>query len=90
MQQLKVDHPDGFTPDAEWYRSFVAKMIVVPNGPKTSLRQRSFPAYQANIIAYTTALIADRMGPDLRYDVTWERQSVPINSKCYPFVDRHR
>jgi hypothetical protein len=74
MQQLKQDHPQGFTPDAVWYRAFVAKLILFRSIQRV-VKTAKFPAYQANIVAYTAALLAHRCGSSLRYDEVWNRQS---------------
>jgi AIPR protein len=75
MQQLKQDHPDGFEPDAAWYRSFVARTLLF-RAVHDVVRRAKFPAYQANITAYTAALLAHRFHDTLQYEEIWNRQSV--------------
>ena len=59
MQALREDHPDGFVPDRAWYEAFIAKAILFRE-VQAVIRAQKFPAYQANIAAYTVALIALR------------------------------
>ncbi len=80
MQSLKQDHPDGFVPDENWYRAFVAKMILFRT-VQDVVKAIRFPAYQANIAAYTAALIAHRCGDALRYDEIWNSQGVSAELK---------
>jgi hypothetical protein len=73
MQQLKQDYPDGFSPDESWYRAFIAKLLIFRT-VQDVVKAAKFPAYQANITAYTTALIASRFDEKLRYDRIWQAQ----------------
>jgi AIPR protein/abortive infection phage resistance-like protein len=73
MQQLKQDHPQGFVPDAVWYRAFVAKLILFRSIQRV-VKTEKFPAYQANIGAYTASLLAYRCGSALKYEDIWNRQ----------------
>lgn len=75
MQQLKQDHPDGFVPDADWFRAFIAKMIVF-RAVQDTVKSLKFAAYQANITAYTAALIAHRYGDALLYEEIWRAQGI--------------
>ncbi len=75
MQQLKQDHPDGFVPDADWYRQFIAKMIVF-QAVQLAVKSLKFPAYQANITAYTASLVAHRCEGSIQYNEIWARQAV--------------
>lgn len=80
MQQLKQDHPDGFIPDPGWYRSFIAKMLLF-RAVQDVVKSIKYPAYQANITAYTASLLAHRCGPSLRYESIWNKQSVSDEMK---------
>ncbi len=75
MQQLKQDHPEGFIPDPVWYRQFVAKLLLF-QAVQDVVKSLKFPAYQANITAYTASLLAYRCGSRLQYDEIWNRQTV--------------
>ena len=75
MQQLKQDHPDGFIPDPVWYRHFIARLLLF-RAVQDVVKSLKFPAYQANITAYTASLLAHRCDARLRYDDIWGRQTV--------------
>jgi len=75
MQQLKQDRPDGFIPDATWYRHFIARTILF-RAVQDTVKSLRFPAYQANITAYTASLLAHRCDGRIRYDDIWSRQTV--------------
>jgi hypothetical protein len=74
MQQLKQEHPQGFVPDAAWYRAYIAKLILF-RAVQTVVKTAKFPAYQANIAAYTASLLAHRTGMRLKYEDVWNRQA---------------
>ena len=80
MQSLKQDHPDGFAPDGNWYRAFVAKLILFRT-VQDVVKAVKFPAYQANIAAYTAALIAHRCGKVLKYEEIWNNQGISSELK---------
>ena len=75
MQSLKDRQPDGFTPDEEWYKSLIAKAILFRT-TQSIVRQRSFSAYQANIIAYTVACLSWKTGGRIDFDLIWVQQSI--------------
>ncbi len=75
MQQLKQDHPDGFIPDPVWYRHFIARMILFRTVQEV-VKSLKFPAYQANITAYTASILAHRCDALMRYDDIWGRQAI--------------
>lgn len=81
MQQLKQDHPDGFVPDPTWYRHFIAKMLLF-RAVQDIVKSLKFPAYQANITAYTASLLAHRCGSLLSYEDIWNRQAVSAELKA--------
>lgn len=74
-QSLKEEHPDGFEPDAEWYRAFIAKAIVF-RAVQAMVRAAKFPAYQANITAYTVACLSWCVGGRIDFEYVWSRQSI--------------
>jgi hypothetical protein len=75
MQSLKEQYPDGFVPDEEWYRAFIAKAIVFRT-TQALVKARKFSAYQANITAYTVALLSWKSGGRIDFDRVWSQQSV--------------
>lgn len=81
MQQLKQDHPGGFVPDSAWYRHFIAKTLLF-RAVQDVVKSLKFPAYQANITAYTAALLAHRCDRRLDYEHVWNRQGVSQELKA--------
>lgn len=75
MQALKEEHPDGFTPDAEWFRAFIAKAILFRT-VHALVRAAKFPAYQANITTYTVACLSWCVGGRMDFEAIWVRQGI--------------
>jgi hypothetical protein len=75
MQALKEQYPDGFLPDEEWFRAFVAKAIIFRT-VQSIVKTKRFSAYQANITAYTVASLSWKCGGRLDFDHIWSEQEV--------------
>ena len=75
MQARKEQHPDGLVPDGTWFRAFVAKAIVF-RAVQAIVKARKFPAYQANITAYTVASLSRKTGGRIDFERIWSRQSL--------------
>jgi AIPR protein len=75
MQTLKEQYPNGFSPDDGWYRAFIAKAIIFRT-VQAIVKARKFPAYSANIAAYTVAYISWRAGGLIDFDRVWSDQAV--------------
>jgi hypothetical protein len=75
MQSLKDERAEGFIPDESWYKAFVAKMILF-RAAQAIVKNKKFPAYRANITAYTVAMIASKLGSVFDFNVVWQRQSI--------------
>jgi hypothetical protein len=80
MQRLKDEHPGNFLPDAGWYKNFIAKAILFRT-VQSIVKERKFPAYQANISAYTVALLAWSCGDEIDYNLIWSTQSISTELK---------
>jgi hypothetical protein len=78
MQSLKEQYPDGFVPDEEWYRAFIAKAIVF-RITQALVKARKFSAYQANITAYTSALLSWKSGGRIDFEFIWSQQVTSNN-----------
>lgn len=76
MSTLTVDDGEPLppSPDVSEFKSMVAKAIVFKAVHKAV--RPMFPAFQANVAAYTVSLIAVRLGERFSLDRVWERQSV--------------
>jgi hypothetical protein len=85
MQLMKEQYPTGFVPDAEWYRSFIAKAIVF-RAAQDVVKARKFPAYQANITIYTVACLAWKAGARIDLERIWQQQS--ISTQLHSLIDR--
>jgi len=75
MQSLKERHPDGFAPDESWFRAFVAKAILFRT-VQAIVKAGKFPAYQANISAYTVACLATNSVGRIDFERIWAQQTV--------------
>lgn len=75
MQRMKDQHADGFTPDAAWFRRLVGIAIMHRSLLKVVRRAR-YPAYQANIVAYTLAWLGWCTGGRVDFDLIWASQGV--------------
>jgi hypothetical protein len=68
---------DDFTPplpNVTAYKTMVAKAIVFKKAQ--ALIRPSLPAFQANVVAYTIALLAERTGSSFSFDQVWEHQDI--------------
>ena len=81
MQCLKQEHPDGFVPDPNWFKAFVAKAILFRTA-QAVVRDAKFPAYRANIVAYTVAALSWRVGGRMDFDLVWSKQSLSPELKA--------
>lgn len=75
MQVLKDEHPDGFEPDAVWFKAFVAKAILF-RATLSIVRAKKFAAFQANIVAYTIACLCWSCNGRIDFDMIWMKQSI--------------
>jgi hypothetical protein len=75
MQGLKEHYPDGYVPDEEWFQTFIAKALVF-RATQAIVKARKFPAYQANIAAYTVACISWKSGGRIDFERIWSQQSI--------------
>jgi hypothetical protein len=75
MQALKDERADGFAPDEAWYKTFIAKAIVF-RSVQNLVRRARFPAYQANITAYTVALLGFKFERAFDFAVVWQHQEI--------------
>jgi hypothetical protein len=62
-------------PDAAWYRAFIAKAILF-RAVLSMVRAAKYPAYQANITAYTIAALSWRAGGQIDFERIWARQAL--------------
>ena len=75
MARTKNERGKKWLPDADYYRQLVAQAILFRRVEKI-VRDEAFPAYRANIVAYTVALLAFRFGQDFRLERIWQHQGI--------------
>jgi hypothetical protein len=75
MQRLKEENPNGFRPDSEWFKMFVAKTIVF-RAVQSIVKSQNFPAYKANITTYTFSRVANASAGAQLTALVWNNQNV--------------
>lgn len=75
MQRLKEQHPGGLIPDEAWFRRLVA-IGLMHRALQKAVRKAKFPAYQANIVAYTLAWLGWSTGGRVDFELIWANQEV--------------
>ncbi|WP_416211164.1 AIPR family protein [Nitrospirillum sp. BR 11828] len=58
------------------YKRMIAKAIIFKKVQK--LVRPMFPAFQANVAAYTVSILADRLGPKIDLDGIWMHQDLSM------------
>lgn len=81
MQSMKEEYPDGFMPDETWYKEFVAKAILFRSVQKIT-KSHKFPAYQANITAYSVAWMSWASEGLLDFGLIWKQQAISEELKA--------
>jgi hypothetical protein len=74
MQRLKEEYPGGLQPDTDWYKAFIGKAILF-HTVQAIVKARKFPAYQANIVAYTVAALAWKANGSFDFNLIWSSQT---------------
>ena len=69
-----ADGASGHVLDVTAFKRMIAKAIVFKAVQKTT--RGMFPAFQANVVAYTVAIISHRVGSRLDMDGVWRQQDV--------------
>ena len=75
MAVLKEGMPKKWKPDARFFRDLISKAIIY-KAVEVIARQEGFPAYRANVVAYTVSLLSDRYGSSLSLPFVWSRQGI--------------
>jgi hypothetical protein len=74
MAGLKNTQPD-FIPDPDFYRQLISRAILFKEAEKIA-RSHKFPAFRANAVTYTIALISFKTLGRLSLDSIWQQQEV--------------
>ncbi len=69
-----ADGPSGQILEVTGFKRMIAKAIVYKAAQKTTCGM--FPAFRANVVAYTVAIISHRMGSRLDLEGVWRQQDV--------------
>ena len=75
MQQRKTSEVGIDDLDQDWYRRFIGKAILFRSIQKL-VKACAFPAYQANITAYTFSVLANRLAHRIDLVAIWNRQDI--------------
>jgi hypothetical protein len=77
MTELKK-RDDSWLPDESFYKSLISYAIVFKKAESIA-RQHKFPAYRANAVTYTIALLCYRTLGRINLDNLWKNQEVSTN-----------
>lgn len=64
------------TPTTETYKQIIAKAIIFKSAHR--IIRPLFPAFQANITAYTISILAATLGKGFKFDRVWEEQRISL------------
>lgn len=73
MQKMKDEVSPGLT--ADWFKRLVAILIFYRSAERV-VRAAKFPAYAAQIVAYTIAAVSHRTGGRIDFGQIWIRQGI--------------
>jgi len=68
------DQPEAPLPDVAAWKRMVAQAILFKTAHK--LIRPMFPAFQANVAAYTVSILSERIGDRLDLDRIWQNQNI--------------
>jgi hypothetical protein len=74
MAHIKKDK-DLQTPNADFFKDLISKTIIYKKAESIA-RKHAFPAYRANAVAYTVALLSNKTYGRLVLSNIWNRQEV--------------
>src|SRR5690606_25270703 len=76
MQKLYNNRNSSWEPDVEYFQSVVAQAIIFKKAEQIA-RKHGFPAYRANAVTYTVALLSYRTAGRIPLTNIWNHQEVP-------------
>ncbi|QNA87467.1 AIPR family protein [Massilia sp. Dwa41.01b] len=71
---MQADDETPNLPDAAEYRHMIAKVIIFKTA--TRLLKSRFPAFKANVTAYTVAVVSLMLGDRISLDAIWQKQGI--------------
>lgn len=75
ISDLKDEMPKEWIPDEDFFKDLICKEIIFKEAYKI-IRAQKFPGYNANIVTYTVAYLAYRIGARLDLEKIWNHQSI--------------
>lgn len=87
MERLAKQRPVSWGPDEDYYKDLIARAIIFKKAEKCA-RQHKFPAYRANAVAYTVALVSFRTAGRVDLSRIWTEQdcSAAIGATLYEWM----
>jgi hypothetical protein len=73
MERLAKEHRRDWEPDGDYFKDLIAKAIIYKRAEKIA-RMHKFPAYRANAIAYTVAMVSYRTAGRIDLNRVWHLQ----------------
>jgi hypothetical protein len=71
---MQSDDETPILPDAAEYKHMIAKVIIFKAA--TRLLKSRFPAFKANVTAYTVAVVSQMLGERISLDAIWQKQGI--------------
>ena len=75
MQEMKDSKAQSIELDQTWFKALIAKGLVF-RSVQSIVKARKFPAYQANIVAYTVACLSYRTNGHVDFNAIWLAQGI--------------
>ncbi|KZD25691.1 AIPR family protein [Tardiphaga robiniae] len=75
MQAMKDSKSQSLELDQAWFKALIAKGLIFRT-VQAIVKAKKFPAYQANIVAYTVACLSFKTSGNVDFDAIWLAQSV--------------
>ncbi|MGY4526931.1 AIPR family protein [Pseudomonas sp. TE21394] len=78
MDELSEEEERGhdILPSPEKYKAMIAKAIIFKSAQR--IIRPMFPAFQANIVAYTVALLGFKFETNFKFDIVWQKQRISL------------
>ena len=75
MQAMKDSKSQSIELDQTWFKALIAKGLIF-RSVQSIVKARKFPAYQANIVAYTVACLSYRTNGHVDFNAIWLAQGI--------------
>ena len=74
MEMIDAEDKDTFEMSVNEYKEMIAKVIIFKEAYKV-IRPR-FPAFQANVVAYTMSILSRLIEDKINFELVWNNQSI--------------